>query len=333
MSTKYHNGAFTFFRTTSACQPMLPSEIEHLAQQHSLPASLIPQYAGDRAIVSRAITQTASKVSRQGWLLRPISQTKHKVVYGIVQEARDEERERLDHTHEATVTWTDEYNKGHSIITDHIGILGQEAPTIGQAVETAYQSLRGRIGPADWTATISAHLTQTYYAQQMREDGRVWWLPPSGIPQARQLQGFLQAVGISLVLCEVEAEAVSVVQQAAQESLADQLQALQDEVAAFDGKQKPSNYRNRMAEIVELRKRAVVYHETLSVGVEQAQAILDELERQVREFLDVRENTVIHRKGTVSAVGTPGSGQVDTFAAAFGGMPSMVTQSQATFSW
>ena len=310
---KFSNGAFTFFRTTPLCTPMLPSEIARLAQAHNLPPTCIPVYAGDRAVVSRAIQATSTKVSKQGWLLRPLKQSKHAVSYGIVKEDKDRDATSLDYHHEAGLFWCDENGNGHTIEGQH---------WIAQEADQAYQSLRERIDRPDWTQTISTYLVDTCQAQPLREDGRIWWLAPSYLPRARQLQAFLQDVGIQLVLAEVESEAVTVVRDAAQETLAEQLDALQAQVAQFDGKQKPSNYRERITEIVALKAKANAYKAALGIGVEQAQAMLDQLETQVRGMLDIRQSTVVHRSGRTSASGTPGSQPVDTLAQSFGATPN-----------
>jgi hypothetical protein len=138
----------------------------------------------------------------------------------------------------------------------------------------------------------------------MREDGRIYWTPSSTLPQVQGLGGFLQAVGIALVVCEVEGGSVQVVQQAASEGLTDQLQTLQADVAAFDGQQKPSNYTARIGEITRLRARATAYQACLGIATEQVQAVLGTLEGQVRGLLDVRQQTVVART-TGQAHSTP----------------------------
>ena len=320
MSQKYSNGAFVFYRAGAQCRPMLPSEIERLATQHHLPASLVPQYAGDRQQVSRAISATTSKAQKSGWQLTSIKTGRHEVVYGISLIERDQALERVDFTFDARLRWEDEGGNGQYIKGAH---------QIAQDVDAAFQAIRGRICPGDWTDALTTYLVSECQAFAFREDGRVYWCPASHMGQLVPLSAFLSQVGISLVVCEVETKTRALLRQAAQESLADKLQALQDEVAAFDGKQKPSNYKKRIEEIVALRKRATVYHEALQVGVDQAQAILVQLEAQVQELLDIRENTIVHRSGAVSAVGTPGSVPVDTMAQSFAAVPGIRASSEA----
>ena len=318
--TAYKDGAFVFHRASSACIPMLPSEIERLAAQHNLPASIVPQYAGDRAQVSRAISATTSRAQKQGWQLTSIKTGRHEVVYGISLIERDQTLERVDFTFDARLRWSDEAGNGQYVEGTH---------QIACDVDTAYQAIRGRICPGDWTDALTTYLVGECAAFAFREDGRVYWCPSTTMHTLAALGAFLEQVGISLVVCEVESETRTVVQQAAQESLADRLQQLQDEVSNFDGKQKPSNYKRRIEEIVGLRKRATVYAEALQVGVDQAQAILAQLEAQVQTLLDVRENTVVHRSGAVSAVGTPGSVPVDTMAQSFAAVPGIRASSEA----
>ena len=312
MSQKYHNGAFVFYRVGAQCQPMTPAEIERLAAQHSLPSSIVPQYAGDRAQVSRAISQVKSGLARKGYALTALTTKDHEVRYRINRTERDQIHG--DMPYESTFRWTDEHGNGAYIERTH---------HVAAEVDIAYQAIRGRICPGDWTAALTGYLVHECYAQPMREDGRIYYVPAKAVYTLAPLAAFLASVGISLVCCEIEPESIQVVQQAAQEGLAEQLQALQDAVTAFDGKQKPSNYRARIEEIVQLRGRAMTYRDALGIGVEQAQRILDQLEAQVQALLDLRETTVVHRNGHVSAVGVLGNQDSDTAATTCAPQPAL----------
>ena len=286
---KYSNGAFLFFRTGAQCVPLTPLEVEARATQHGIAQTIVPAYAGDRQAVSRAISQVSAHLSRQGWLLRPITQTRHKVVYGIVREEKNQVSETLDHNHSDNLEWCDEHHNGHYVHGTH---------EIARRVDSAYQELRGKIVSGDWSETITHYLIDICLAQAIRDDGRVYWVAPAHLTAVRQLQPFLESVGISLVVCEVESEAKTVVQQAAQEGLAAQLQTLQDEIAAFDGQQKPTTYRLRVEALQALRKRATVYSSTLGIATDQVQAMVDQLERTTQDMLHVRELTVVHKSGS-----------------------------------
>lgn len=286
----YTNGAFCFYRATSK-NAQDPYDIARLAGKYGVPESIIPPYAGDRQQVSRAITATVSKVGRQGWLIRPIKQSRAEILYGIVREERDQAGERLEHSQEGIAEWSAESGNGAHVEGNH---------DIAQQIDAEYQAIRGKILPGDWTGTLTAYLLGECQAAAMREDGRVYWLPPQTLAKAHNLRSFLAEVGIALVLCEIEAEARETVVQAVSESLADQLQALEDQAAQFSGEEKPSNYKRRLEEYASLRKRATTYRDSLGIGIEQAQRVLDRLESQVSQLLDIREHTVVHRTGLTS---------------------------------
>lgn len=287
MPEKYHNGAFCFFRSSSTLEPMFPDQITALADQYSLPQTLTPAYAGDRAVAARSISATQGSAARQGYILRPLVKKQRVLIYAIVREEKDDEGRTIRHTHEKNITWTLEMEQGEHIIGTHEVALEAEA---------TYQDWRGKIAATDWTYSISTYLLGTCHAQMMRDDGRVWWCPPQTLPALYQLTAFLGAVGITMVILEVEAEHQTVIQQATTESIAGQLTALQEEAEAFDGTQKPSTYKGRLEEYQVLRRRATLYKEALGIGVEQAEGILASLEEKVQGLLEIRSKTIIHRK-------------------------------------
>ena len=290
---KYSTGAFCFTKTLSTLRPMTPLEIETLAAKHGIPLRIVPEYAGDCAVVLRAISSPTQRRTREGWLVRPIIREQHKLVFGIVQERRDKEQETLDLTHEYTLDWSDEHGNGN-----HVSGGG----AVVQDIDALYQELRGKVAAPDWTHVLTRYLLDDCKAQPMREDGRVYWVPPQELDRLRQLRGFLGDVGIAVVLAEVEAENTVVVQQAAQEGLAEQLQALQDEAARFDGEQLPGTYKARLETYKRLRAKAMTYQAALGIGIEQAQHVLASLEASVQQMLTLREGVTLPRKGTADPV-------------------------------
>jgi hypothetical protein len=269
---------------------MAPHAIETLVNKHNLPSSLIPEYAGDRAIVARAISAVQPKATREHYLLRPIVANKStEIVYGIVHEQKNQAQETLSHSFDSRLRWISENGNGVHVEGDH---------PVAKQVDAQYQAWRGSIMHQDWALAITNYLVNTCHGQAMRDDGRVYWIPPQNLRDLHALNAFLAEIGIALVVCEVEAESTSVVQQAASEGLADKLYELEREVDAFDGKQKPSTYKTRLQEYQDLRKRALTYRDALGIGVEKAQSMLDTLERKVSDLLNLRETVVVHRDGS-----------------------------------
>jgi len=290
---KYSTGAISFYRVRSGLQPMLPDQIKEIAARHQIPESIIPKYSGDRATVSRAISAVASQVSRSGWLLRPLKQEKTNVVHAIVEETKDAEKETVELAQQSNLQWSLAQDGGDQVHGSH---------GIAQQVDVAYQALRGKIVGADWTATLTDYLIAHCMATPMRDDGRVYWLPPNHIPQAHILRGFLDEVGIGLMLCEIETETKVIIQEAVQETLGQKIKELTDEVDAFDGTQRAGTYKERLSEYHDLRRRAITYRDVLGIGVEDAQRALTVLEEKVQDLLLTRQQTTIHKDGTTTVV-------------------------------
>jgi len=170
-------------------------------------------------------------------------------------------------------------------------------------VAATYSELRGKLVGEDWTNTVTVEL-ERLGAVPFREDGRVYWCPPQSLKAASKLRAFLEEIGLVLVIAEVESEVKTVVKDVVSESVADQLAYLTQEVEAFDGKQKPSTYTRRLEEYQRLRQKAILYRDSLGIGVEQAVNALEELEARVGSMLDIRKTTVVHRNGVNSPAAT-----------------------------
>jgi len=283
---KFQKGAFVFTRA-QGLEPKDPETLLNLAQNHGIDEVFIPQYAGDRQALTRAIIRTQSGLSRKGFLLRPIKRTSTEVIYGIVREEKNEQDQKLEHDFEATVSWKVEPDP-EKIEGDH---------PVASRVAQEYQVLRGKIVADDWSAAITTFL-EGHDAARVRNDGRVYWIPPQRIEEVRRLGMLLQDVGIDLILCELEPEVHTVVQDVAQISIDDELERLQAEARVFDGTQRPSTYLRRLEEYQGLRERAILYRDALGLGVDKASEVLLALEQKVQAMLQTRRQTVIHRDGT-----------------------------------
>ena len=290
-STKFSTGAFVFTRTRGL-EPRDPADLEPVAVQHGIDAAFIPAYPGDRVAISRALTHASRGLANEGFLLRPIRRTSSEVVYGVVREQRDDAQQRLDHDFEATISWAAEPDPG--VVSGDHDVAGR--------VRDAFHTLRGKIVADDWSSSITSYL-ESHDAARMRGDGRVYWVPPQRLDDVRKLSAFLAEVGIDLILCEIEPETRTVVQDVAQVSIDEELDRLQAEAADFDGKQKPSTYSRRLEDYQRLRQRAVMYRDALGVGADRAQHVLDELEAKVSSMLELRRQTTIHRDGSMTGPG------------------------------
>ncbi|MCP4607039.1 MAG: hypothetical protein GY847_42085 [Proteobacteria bacterium] len=286
----YSNGAFVFTRSRGLT-PKTPEEIQPIALKHGIDPQVIPEYAGDRAAVGRAIARTDTKIAGDTYLLRPIRRNSKEVIYGIVREDKHSD-DHLDHAHEATVTWKSEPDSG-VIEGNH---------TIANRVRGLYQDLRGKIVSEDWTAAVTAQL-DTLGAVPFREDGRVYWVPPQSLDDVKRLREFLSEVGVSLVVAEVESESTGVVTEVVAENVDEQLLRLEKEVEDFSDTQKPSMFARRLEEFQKLKQKALLYESALGIASNRTTKVLTDLEQKVQAMLDIRSNTVVHKDGRVSKKG------------------------------
>ena len=288
MTQKFSTGAFVFTRTRGL-EPRDPADLQPIAVQRGIDPSFIPSCPGDRVTIMRAIAHASRGLQSEGFLLRPIRRTSSEVIYGVVREQKDEATRRLDHDFEDTISWSTE--------PDPTIIAGGH--DVANRVREAFQNLRGKIVADDWSSSNTTYL-ESHDAARMRGDGRVDWVPPQRIEDVRKLSSVLGKVGIDLIMCEIEPEVQTVVQDVAQVSIDDELDRLQVEATAFDGKQKPSTYSRRLDEYKRLRQRAVLYRDALGVGADKASQVLDELEQKVSSMLELRKTITVHRNGAVT---------------------------------
>ncbi len=290
MNGKYKTGAFVFTRSRGL-EPRTPEEIQPIAAKHGINPTVIPEYSGDRAAIGRAIQRTDTKIQKETYLLRPIRRNSKEVTYGIVRED-NLGNDHLDHAHEETLTWKAEPDP--SIIEGN--------HTIANRVRLLYNDLKGKIVSEDWTAAVTAELDRLG-AVPFREDGRVYWAPPQSLNDLKRLRDFLAEVGVALVIAEVESESASVVTEVVAENVDEQLHRLEQEVADFDSKQKPSMFARRLEEFQKLRQKALLYQSALGIGAERTEKVLTELEGKVGAMLDIRQGMTVHKDGSVSKKG------------------------------
>ena len=289
---KFSNGAIVFWTSASKVIPADPQEMQTQAVSFGLDPALVPEYAGDRRTVGRAKSACDSALKRQGWIIGNIRASAMEVVYGLMRETKDQDRKELKHDFECALTWRLE-------APEHIendAAPMSEALKQALTIEAEYQSRRGRIVAADWAESITSYLIGDCQGSALREDGRVYWVPPQKMAALDNFKRLLSLAGISLVTCEIEAHAVNVVKQQAEMSLEDELEALHAEANSFDGTQKPSTYAARLEAYNALKARAIAYRDALGVSVQQTIDILLVLDEKVNDLLKVRKTTTIKRQ-------------------------------------
>jgi phosphoglycolate phosphatase-like HAD superfamily hydrolase len=297
---RFTDGGFVVWNSRLHSPAMDPQDARDMALAAGLPEEIVPDYAGDRAILSRVIDGNASKLKRKGWVLTSLKRKSTQLLMTIHEANKDVEAKATKLPQVGTLEWSAEPKDASQAASHYNGIIsGHE---VGTYLDEAYQNLKGKITGSDWTSTLVNYLTSECYAQSWREDGRVYWVPSIGLPKVKELQGWLKSVGVSLAIAEIDSEVRDSVQEVVEANLVDQLDDLASEVDNFNGKQKPSTYADRLERYHTLRKRCIVHTETLGIAKETAEEILsklDSMEETVDNMLEERKNIRVKRDGTI----------------------------------
>jgi hypothetical protein len=290
----FRNGAFVFWNNRLHSPAMDPADVVLMAEAAGLPASIVPEYAGDRQVLSRVIDGNASKLKRKGWVLSAIKRANNYLCMTIHQTNKDVDAKVTDLPQVGTIEWwaeqPDPDNKVHS---DH---------TVGALLDQEYQQLKGKIVGQDWTSTLVNYLVDECFAVGYRQDGRVYWVPPVGLQKVKELQSWIKSVGVNIAIAEIDAEVQDSVQEVVRESLFDQLENLKSEIENFNGRQKPSTYSDRIDQLHTLRKRAIVFTETLADLKDESAELLaniDSMDSHVENMLEERKQIRVKRDGTI----------------------------------
>lgn len=286
-SRKFQTGAWVFW--TGDAAPILPDDAAQLATTAGVDVSVVPEYAGDRVCATRVFARAGAVASKRGWLLRPILRTNAELAMGIVAEKKDAEARTVKHHHDATATWAEANPEG--IAGDH---------SIAQYCDAQYKLLRNRLLNADWTATLTNYVLSKCGGTAVRDDGRVYWVPPQKLDELSKLDTFLKAIGLDLVIAEIEPVHAPVVERVASGSLSEKIAELKKECDEWDGTQKPGTYARRIEEYTDLRKRATMYQAALGIAVDDVTGILTDLEQRATRLLEIRQTKIVHRNGSVS---------------------------------
>lgn len=299
VADKFSDGAFVIWNSRLNAAALDPQDVRDMALAYGLPESLVPEYAGDRAIVSRVIDRNASKLKRKGWVLSALKRHNNHVLLTIHKTDKDPDARLTDLPQVGTIEWLAEPKDNNgggwddSLRGDH---------EVAKLLNTEFQQLRGKIAGTDWSISLVGYLQSECAAVSWRDDGRVYWVPPYYIDRVKELQGFLKLVGVNLAIAEIDGEVKESVQEVVVESLNDQVENFLAEVEAFNGKQKPSTYQDRLEQYHTLVKKATVWKETHKAAAGVYQDAIDKLEllsEKVDELLEERKQIRVKRDGTI----------------------------------
>ena len=299
-AAKFKDGAIVF-AVPAGIRAKTHDELIALAKTLGLPEGVVPEYAGDREAVNRAVSDMQRVVWRDGYLIRPIvKRIKAEAVWGIIKEVKDETTRVLSHAQEDKVRWViaeeEEFitaaGKKEKRVVREALIQGDHP--IASKIRTQYETLVGKIRTEDWTLKVSEFLGDIGCFRMKRA---VFYVPQPVLGKVQSYAKLLVDVGIDLLICEVEPQQVQVVQRRAQETLMETLEGLSQQIEKFDGlTQREGTYKAKLDEFKMLQSKIALYKDSLGIGVDKADALLLSLTNKVKKFLGMKQEGATEKK-------------------------------------
>src|SRR5262245_12452364 len=263
---KFRNGALVLAGVASKTfRPQAPDVFKSLARGHNVPESIVPAYAGDRAIAGRAIQSHLGTARANGWQVDRLTATPTTLVYAISRIDKDAQRERIEYAQDDTLRWSSEHTNGVCIEGWH---------QVARDVDKTYQEMRGLVFAADWTSKIIDYIRGECRGVPIREQGGGYWVPTTSADKLTALRGLLTDVGIALFVAEIEPEDAGHAREAAQRGLSEQIKELLAKVQDFDSTQNASVYKGSLEELSELWATANAYNDAVGIRLAEIQGVM-----------------------------------------------------------
>jgi hypothetical protein len=247
-------------------------------QAAGLAAELLPEPPTTEKALKTAVREAA--VGQQSRLIRLAVENEEALVFAVVLEEKHPETGTLTYAQEAKIA----LDRAFGTLTSD-----NEPHEIVQSVFTKFVRLRDTHGADDVRRTITRTLA-SFNAVTLRESGGVYWVPSPFAKHLRQLQTCIEQFGQSevyLLPVHDSADASRTLGDVATQALQDELEALKSEVAAFVNQppERATTLVRRFDAFEQLRARAALYRDILSVQVKDLDTTLDGLTEAVETML------------------------------------------------
>ncbi len=270
-----HLGDLCFWSLSDAS--ISRAELETKWAATGLPKKLLPEPPTSAKSFKLAVRET--QVGLADKLIRPLVDDEASVIFAVVHEKKCDAG-YLEYTQEAKVAL--------ELLT---GAVGSDNPTheLVATIKTRFTALRDTHTSDDVRRTITRTL-QEFSAVLLRENGGVWWVPAPYAESLRKVQACIESIGTSkmyLLPVHDSADAHRTLGDAATKSLETELASLKQEVEAFvaNPPERTSTLVRRFDAFDELRARAELYRDILSVQVKDLDSTLTQLAVSIESLL------------------------------------------------
>ena len=263
-------------------------------------AGLSPNVLPQRRNPHRNLSDGAklALIGVDGYLVRPITRAG---VFGattklaIIREDRDPGHDLCNHTQESVVTLvTTKHPSDPDVVVSTFSISAPHP--IADRIKAEWERLEGSYTATEIRKAIVNTLGGPAAAVPLREHGGVYWVPPTASATVDALREVINATGQSqfdVLPLFATAIGTASVASAASRSVYDEVAKLQAEVEQFKAEAPRSDVLGRrLKEYDDLRQRARLYRDVLSLDVTSLEASLVELEKTVDVMMQTPSPTV-----------------------------------------
>ncbi len=270
-----HLGDLCFWSLSDAV--ISRAELEKKWADTGLANNLLPEPPTVSKAFKLALRET--QVGLSDTLIRPVIDDEASVIFAVVREKKLDEG-FLEYTQEAKV------------VLDLLhGTVRTDNPShaLVNAVQARFSELKDTHTADDIRRTVTRTL-QSFQAVLLRENGGVWWVPAPYAEPLRKLQVCIESIGTSkvyLLPVHDSADAHRTLGDAAVKSLETELATLKQEVEAFvaNPPERKSTLVRRFDAFDELRNRAELYRDILSIRVTDLDSTLNALSSSMETLL------------------------------------------------
>lgn len=257
--------------------------LKALYQKHGLADEWLPGEITGTLAFNKTIREV--KRSADGYMIRPIKEDEQEIVIGVVAEARDKAAETLSYDQEVTIKFV----KG----TDTIKSTSEQHPIV-QRVRALYDGMTRTYVVQDFIRLLTRNVRRKMSAVLVRPTGGVYF-----VPRGPMLDVLAKHEAVFNELGDVEFTAIPMhddpktkteIAKKARKALEVELKEIEEEIEKFKTEEpRRDTLERRFGEFKELKKKASLFADMLSIKVSDLHESLDEAAKQITSILGVVE--------------------------------------------
>jgi hypothetical protein len=228
-------------------------------------------------------------VGVDGYLVRPIEKSSSVTKLAIVRETRDPANDRVVHAQECLILLTTAPSPADPTVTVATLLFSDPAHPLATRIHAEWTKLEGSTTAFEIRKAIISMLGACS-AVVLREHGGVYWVADKYAPTVEALKKVIEETGRSQFdVLPLFATAIgsATVAASAKRSIADEVEALKAEVEKFKASAPSAGVLGRrLTEYDDLRAKARLYRDVLSMDVGEMEQALADLETSVEAMLN-----------------------------------------------